>query len=82
MRRRLTNKEYEKLGRMVEDIATIGFSNTARMFWLNFVKGVAYGLGLFLAGTLVVGGVIWVLGLFDHAPLIGPLIQNIIDNLK
>jgi hypothetical protein len=77
-----TEKDYEKIGRMMEDIVTTGSSNWHRMIWYNFVKGLAYGLGIFLAGTLVIGVVIAILNQFETAPLIGPLVQHITDNLQ
>jgi hypothetical protein len=77
-----TDKDYEKIGRMMEDVVLSGSSNWRKMIWYNFVKGLAYGLGIFLAGTLVIALVIAVLNQFNHVPLVGPLIQNIIDNLQ
>lgn len=77
----MTDKDYEKLGRMLEDVVASGSTNHKRLIWTNFVKGLAYGLGIFLAGTLVVAIVIWILNLFNNVPLIGPLVQNIINNL-
>ena len=75
-------KDYEKMGRMLEDIFASGSGNVKRLLWYNFVKGIAYGLGIFLGGTIIIAIVIWVLNLFDQVPLIGPLVQNIINNLS
>ena len=74
-------KDYEKMGRMLEDIFASGSGNAKRLLWYNFVKGIAYGLGIFLGGTIVIAIVIWILNLFNQVPLIGPFIQNIIDSL-
>jgi len=77
----MTNKDYENIGRLVEDIYVAGSANIKRLLWLNFIKGIAYGLGIFIAGTIIIGLVIWLLSLFNHVPLIGPLVQHISNNL-
>ena len=81
MGKEMSDKDYEKIGRMLEEIVASGSTNQKRLIWTNFVKGIAYGVGIFLAGTLVIAVVIWVLNLFDHVPLIGPFVEKIINNL-
>jgi hypothetical protein len=78
----LSSKDYEKIGRLLESIVASGNANVKKLLFYNFVKGIAYGLGIFIAGTVVIGLVIWLLNLFDTAPLIGPFIQNITDYLQ
>jgi hypothetical protein len=76
-----TTKDYEKMGRMLEDLFASGSGNIKHLLWYNFVKGVAYGLGIFLGGTIVIAIIIWILNLFNQVPLIGPFVQNIINYL-
>jgi hypothetical protein len=76
-----TTKDYEKMGRMLEDIFASGSGNLKSLLWYNFVKGIAYGLGIFLGGTIIIAIVMWLLNLFNQVPLIGPLVQNIINSL-
>jgi len=80
--KKLSAKDYEKIGRSMVEITEIGFSNPKRMLWYTFLKGIASGLGIFLAGTLVIGLALWFLGLFDQVPLIGDFIQRILDGLN
>jgi len=75
-------KEYERMGRMVEDIFVSGSGNMKRMLWYNFLKGIAYGLGIFIAGTIIVGLVIWILSLFNQVPIVGPFVEHISHSLK
>ena len=77
----MTDKDYERLGRLLEDVVVSGTGNIKKVLWFNFVKGIAYGFGIFLAGTLVVGIVISILNMFDTVPVVGPFIQNVIDFL-
>jgi hypothetical protein len=77
-----TKEDYEKLGREFENIMLLGYSNTKRVIWVIFLKGIVYGVGLFIGGTIVVAIVFWILGFFDDVPLIGPFVQKIIDGLN
>jgi hypothetical protein len=79
---KLKTSDYEKIGRMLEDIVASGAGNYRKLLWYNFVKGLAYGFGIFLAGTVVVAIVISVLNLFNDVPIIGPFVQNIINSLQ
>lgn len=79
---KLKNSDYEKIGRMLEDVVASGTGNYKKLLWYNFVKGLAYGFGIFLAGTVVVAIVISVLNLFNDVPIIGPFVQNIINSLQ
>ena len=81
MAKKRTDAEYKALGKMMEDLYLEQTTNTPKLLWFSFLRGVAYGFGIFLAGTVVVGLLIWILGLFDQAPLIGPLVQNIVNSL-
>ncbi|HPW47851.1 MAG TPA: DUF5665 domain-containing protein [Candidatus Saccharibacteria bacterium] len=79
---KLTAKDYEKLGRLINQVANSGQGTTKKLLWTSFAKGLAYGFGIFLAGTVVVGLIVWLLGLFDSTPLVGPLVQSLIDYLQ
>ena len=41
-------------------------------------KGVIYGLGIFIGGTIVVALVIWLLTQFNDAPIIGPFLDKLL----
>ncbi|HUD03859.1 MAG TPA: DUF5665 domain-containing protein [Patescibacteria group bacterium] len=77
-----TPQEYEKMGHMVEDIFLAGAGNIKRLMWLNFLKGIAYGLGIFVAGTIIIGLVLWILSLFNQVPVVGPFVVHITHSLK
>jgi len=80
--KKLTTKDYEKMGRMLEEIAQTGYASQKRVLWFSFIKGMAYGLGLFLAGTVVVALVLWVLGLFDEVPVISRFTEQLINSIN
>lgn len=79
---RRTAAEYQAIGKLIEETYLANSSGSKRVLWFSFLRGLGYGLGIFLAGTVVIAIIIWILGLFDQVPLIGPFVQHIVDNLK
>jgi len=80
--KKMTTKDYERLGKTLEEVYLIGYANPRRFLWFSFLRGVVYGLGLFIGGTIVVAFVLWTLTKFNHVPVVGPFIDKIIDIIK
>lgn len=72
-------KDYEKIGRMMVEIVGTNYSNKLRFFGFSFMRGVVYGLGIFIGGTIIVAIVIWLLTTFNDAPVIGPILDKLLD---
>jgi uncharacterized protein DUF5665 len=51
------------------------------VYKMNFVRGIFFGLGSVLGGTIVVALIIWILSLFVHIPGVGDSIQQLQDTL-
>lgn len=79
---RRTKAEYQAIGKLMEDTYLANTSGAPKVLWFTFLRGLVYGLGIFLAGTVVIAIIIGVLGLFDDVPLIGPLVEKIVNNLN
>ena len=77
-----TGKEYEELGRMLETLYESGYTNPKTLLKMSFLKGIAAGFGGVLGATLLVGLLIWLLSLFNHIPLIGPVFDNLHDAVQ
>jgi Domain of unknown function (DUF5665) len=75
----LTDKDYEKLGRDMWMIYESNYRNRNRAYWFTFLKGIVYGLGIFLGGTIVVAIVLYVLNMFDSLTFIDKLLNAIND---
>lgn len=76
---KMTAKDYEKLGRSLEQVLLSGYTNKRRFFMYTFIRGMVYGLGLFIGGTIVVGIVMSVLVQFQDALIIGDLVKKIVE---
>ena len=73
---KLSKRDYEELGRRLENIYITGYVSRKEMLKMSFLKGVATGLGGVVGATIVVGLLVWTLSLFDTIPLVGPLVEN------
>ena len=57
------------------------YDNRRRVYGLNFVRGIFFGLGSVLGGTLVLAFIVYILSWFIDLPLIGEWIRSLMDVL-
>ena len=75
------DEELLELGRKMQQFYEMGYVSKKQALKYSFLKGIATGLGVFIGGTLVIGVVLWVLGLFDQVPFIEKLVHTIQQNM-
>lgn len=56
---------------MLEEIFHDLYAERWRIYKVNFVRGIFFGLGSALGGTVVVALIVWVLSFFVQLPLVG-----------
>jgi len=65
---------------VLEDLFYDFNSSRKEVFWMNFVRGIFFGVGSVIGGTLIVALVIWLLSLLVDLPGgVGDFIQYIVD---
>ena len=90
---RKTNKGHAKQGEskhedgarkaMLEDMFNDYYRNRHKVYLMNFVRGIFFGLGSVLGGTIVVALLIWVLiHLGNAVPPLHNFFQNIAQPLQ
>lgn len=79
---KLSDKEYQQLGRRLENIYLTGYLDKKEMVKMTFLKGIVMGLGSVIGATIVVAILAWVLSLFDTLPLLGPLAERAQDTVQ
>lgn len=77
-----TPKDYEELGKRLENIYLMGYVSKWEMMKMSFLKGLLAGLGGVVGATLMVALLLWFLSLFNSIPLVGPWIDTIEENVK
>lgn len=62
---------------ILQDLFHDMYKNRRRIYKMNFVRGIFFGLGSVIGGTLVVALVVWLISLFVDIPVIGEYFQDI-----
>lgn len=61
---------------LMEELFNDMYRDRHKVYVMNFVRGIFFGLGSVLGGTVVVALVVWVMSFFVHIPWIGDTVQN------
>ena len=75
-------RRYEQLGRALESVIETGYINHHRVYLVNFIRGVFFGLGAALGSSFVLACIVWILTLFGEVPLIGTLFEIIRNSIE
>ncbi len=77
--------ENEKGARVsvIEDLFYDLNRSRSQVYWMNFVRGLFFGVGSVLGGTVVIAVLIWILGAFVNVfPPLADFINGIIDAMN
>lgn len=75
--------EREARRQLIEELFYDFSRSKSNVFGINFVRGVFFGLGVVIGGTLVVALIIWALSqVADWFPIIGDFIKRIIEAIQ
>lgn len=81
-----TLKRNESIGArraMLEEIFNDLYDDRRNIYVMNFIRGVFFGVGSVLGGTILVGVGVWLLSSFvDLFPVLGDFINNIIRAMQ
>ena len=74
------NEDNERGARrqLIEDLFYDFNKSKAQVYWVNFTRGIFFGFGTVLGGTVVIALLVWALGWFATIPVIGEYIKNIV----
>jgi hypothetical protein len=67
---------------LLEELFNDFYDDRRNIYRMNFLRGIFFGLGSVLGGTVVVALVIWLLSLFVQIPGIGTTVQQAQDTLE
>ena len=77
------NNERGARTALIEDLFQDFNRNRHQVYWMNFIRGIFFGLGSVLGGTIVVALLIWVLVHLSSAfPPLHDFFQQIIQPLQ
>lgn len=56
---------------MLEEMFNDMYDSRRRIYKVNFIRGITFGAGSVLGGTVLITLIVWILSLFVNFPLIG-----------
>jgi hypothetical protein len=72
----MKKNETEAKRIVLEEIFNDIYSDRKRVYKINFFRGILFGAGSAIGGTIVLALIVWLLSLFVDAPLVGELFEN------
>ncbi|HBO64393.1 TPA: hypothetical protein DD425_00330 [Candidatus Saccharibacteria bacterium] len=68
---------------LIEDLFFDFNRSRSQVYWMNFVRGIFFGVGSVIGGTLVIALVVWLLSWLTDIPGgFGDFIQYIVDTVQ
>ncbi len=62
---------------LLEELFQDYYANRYKLYLMNLVRGIFFGFGSVIGGTLFVALLVWVLSWFDELPFIGDFVESI-----
>lgn len=78
------NEDNERGARhdLIEELFYDLHRTRKQVYWMNFIRGIFFGLGSILGGTILVALIIWIISQFANWPGIGDFVQQLLDTLE
>lgn len=67
---------------LLEDLFQDFYKNRYQLYWMNLLRGVFFGFGTIIGGTLVVALLLWLLSWFNEVPFIGDFVENVQKSIE
>ena len=66
----------------LEDLFEDYYAHRFKVYKMNFVRGVVFGFGSVIGGTLMIALLLWLLSFFSELPFIGHFTQTIQNSIE
>jgi len=76
------NRDYEQLGRTIESVFAQDYVTRKKLYWMNFSRGIFFGLGVTIGGTVVIALLAWLLSFFTELPIVGSFVETIDNSIN
>ena len=76
------SNEKDARHQLLEELFEDFHSNRVQIYWMNFTRGIFFGFGTLLGGTVLVALLLWLLGQLSLLPYIGDYIRGIVEAIN
>lgn len=66
----------------LEELFQDFYKNRYQLYWMNLLRGVFFGIGTVVGGTLFVALLLWLLSLFNQVPLVGEFVEAVRHSIE
>jgi hypothetical protein len=81
-RKTVADQEKGASSALAEELFYDLYKDRKRIYKINFFRGIFFGVGSVLGGTIVIAIFVWLLSLFVNLPLIGDAFQDAQDTIE
>ncbi len=68
---------------LIEELFNDFYSSRRRIYWMNFIRGISFGFGSVIGGTIVVAVIVWFLSQFTNIfPETGTYVNQITNSIQ
>lgn len=79
---RTMSKEADAKRVVLEELFNDIYHDRKRIYKVNFVRGLIFGAGSVLGGTIIIALLVWTLSLFVNTPVIGEFFEGARDTIE
>lgn len=69
-------RNHDDIAKALEILFATDYIDKKKLYFNNFLRGMAFSAGGVIGATIIIAILIWVLSLFDSVPLVGPFFEN------
>jgi len=77
-----SDNEHGSRRALIEDLFYDFNRSRVQIYWMNFVRGIFFGFGSVLGGTVVIALLVWLLSFLVDWPWVGDAVEQVQDSLQ
>ncbi|MGH7196567.1 MAG: DUF5665 domain-containing protein [Candidatus Saccharimonadales bacterium] len=67
---------------LLEELFEDFYRNRRQIYWMNFWRGIFFGFGGVIGGTLIVALLIWFLSVFQYVPFLDGIMEAVQNTIE
>jgi len=75
-------RNHDEIAKALEILFATDYIDKKKLYLSNFLRGMMFSAGGIIGATLVIAILLWLLSLFGHIPLVGPLFDNTKETIQ